>query len=306
MDPFYKLGQLAALEKLALRGDPFLQQYSHIFSTNAGPTRAQHAIAVAKNNAHDAGMRMAQRRQVAAAGVPHQSPEWLALQSGWDHRTVQSPNFPQQFESVLKSASLRFENAQDAREHMDLRNTVGTIGGGIAGAGLGGMVGARRLGGSLGTPLGMGLGALAGAGAGRGLIDMMHDIPERTTRPYRENQERFNAAAGGNVRLAFVSEEEDPGDAPELKDPEEGALLGGGDVASHHGIAAAAPSAEDFAAFAKQDDTLEEGAGPGDLAHELDPEERMRPPGWGNDSSLDAQDTATRTQELGLPSFGGV
>lgn len=86
------------------------------------------------------------------------------------------------------------------------------------------------------------------------------------------------------------------------------ALAGKGlyDLGREHGerVAAAAPTATDFAEFAQQ---YEDGTEPAQVSgFEHDLEQRSRPVGFGHSSSLEGGDDATRNEVVGIGQYSGV
>jgi hypothetical protein len=97
---------------------------------------------------------------------------------------------------------LTFNSAEEAEEHARLRRSLGETAG-VAGNVAGGLLGGIS-GGSVGGAPGALAGGIAGAQLGGGaaampattLLDVIHDVPQKTRRSYANSQSRLNAAAG--------------------------------------------------------------------------------------------------------------
>lgn len=166
--------------------------------------------------------------------------------------------------------TLRFRSPEEAQEHMQRRNVIGALGGGLLGAGVGGAALGKRFGVPGAVVGGVG-GAMLGAIPGKILADTAHDYRERTVSTYDDTMQRMNAAAGGNIRVASALDE--------------------------------------FIQFADQDAQARQQAD-GDPANasgfQLDQEKRERPPGFGPPSALAGADAGTRMMQIGLPGSGAV
>lgn len=159
---------------------------------------------------------------------------------------------------------LEFDNAQQMRTHMQQRNAVGNV------AGLAGSMAGGALGGLEGGPVGALAGSMAGHALakvpGQTLLDVMHDIPQRTRATYNRAVGRQERAGGFGQRVAAA-----------LDIPLDGTPTGDRD-----------PLVEAFAQYATEDDTKSlDAPAPGP---EVDP--RDQPPGWGPVASQDAGNTA--------------
>lgn len=166
--------------------------------------------------------------------------------------------------------TLRFRSPEEAQEHMQRRNVIGALGGGLLGAGVGGAALGKRFG-VPGAVIGGVAGAALGSIPGKLLADTAHDYRERTMSTYDDTMQRMNAAAGGNIRVASALDE--------------------------------------FIQFADQDAQARQQAD-GDPANvsgfQLDQEKRERPPGFGPPSALAGADAGTRMMQIGLPASGAV
>ena len=168
---------------------------------------------------------------------------------------------------------LEFDSPEAAQEHMRNRNIAGALGGGLIGAGIGGVAAGKRFG-IPGALVGGAAGALVGSIPGRLLADVAQDYGHRTTSTYNDTMQRLNAAAGGNIRVAQDQ------------------------------------NIEMFRQFAEEDS---ERRGLVDDPHvdkatgfELDQEKRERPPGFGPPGPLAGGDAGTRMMQIGLPGSGAT
>lgn len=275
-----KAAHALGLEKIALRNDPFLNQYRHIFGTNLGPSAAELAVVRGKNALDAARSRMGARAAEALKQHVPGSAEHYVLQAGWDPRVVNSPQFGQKLHAALgdhapraalpalaKAAgmTLQFDSPEAAQAHQKRRMLGGALGG-LAGGFVGGAAAGKRFG-VPGSLIGGAAGAMLGAIPGHVVADTLYDIPHRTHAGYEDSMRRMTQAGGDNFRYAS-------------------------DLAA-------------FTEFAKQDAEAR-----GDLGTSEDDQYssadlmRMRyedPPGWGNPTALEGLDGGSRNMQAGLP-----
>lgn len=161
---------------------------------------------------------------------------------------------------------LEFDSPEQYQQHLHNRTLAGQVGT-LAGAGLLGAYGGRRLG-IPGVIIGGVAGGLMGDAPGKFVADLVHDYGQRAG--VAKNTQMLDAAAGFG----------------------------------HPKIAAAEPTATDFVEFAQNFD--EDTREPQISGFEHDMLERTRPAGFGHSSSLEGGDDATRNEVVGIGQYGGV
>lgn len=305
-----KAAAVLGIEKIALRGDPFLNQWKQVFHTGMGPSAAELAVVRGKNALDAARGRMGARAAEALKQHAPGSAEHYVLQAGWDPHVVNGPQFGQKLHVALgdlapraaapatppaaalpalaKAASmqLQFDSTEAAAAHQKRRMLGGALGG-LAGGFVGGAAAGKRFG-VPGSLVGGALGAMAGAAPGHLAADVLYDIPHRTASGYEDTMRRMTQAGGDNFRFASADVEATQDDLTQSD----------------------LTPADAFTSFAKEDAEGRGNTGTSDdemfSAADLMRHNYERSPGWGNPSALEGLDGGTRNMQAGLPTDTAV